>query len=193
MIRRLARRYRRWRHTRGFGIHSPYAFALLTDALRPGRRYAYYGDADIDAAVEEWGVACEATGRRAKRVRRNARLLLRLLAATRPASLWLDPTLPAPLAVAADKAGYRPGERMATDWRQAAMIVTAGDDTRLFGAELARWLAVPRRSLLLFDPGKALADALYSALPEGLMLRAPRVVWLINRRGMRKLSYTVTL
>lgn len=45
----LARRYKRWRHGRGFGIHSPFAFDFITRTLR--ERLPYYGYDDIDAAV----------------------------------------------------------------------------------------------------------------------------------------------
>lgn len=37
----LTRRYRRWRHGRGFGIHSPFAYDFITRTLR--ERLPYYG------------------------------------------------------------------------------------------------------------------------------------------------------
>lgn len=33
--------YLRWRHSKGFGVHSPYAFRLINDVLKPGP-YGYY-------------------------------------------------------------------------------------------------------------------------------------------------------
>lgn len=38
--------WQRLRHSRGFGIHSPFAFRLITEVLRPQRCYAYYSEAD---------------------------------------------------------------------------------------------------------------------------------------------------
>ncbi|MDE6854265.1 MAG: hypothetical protein K2J38_04325 [Muribaculaceae bacterium] len=38
-------RFRCWRHGKGFGIHSPFAYALITEVLR--QRHPYYGYADI--------------------------------------------------------------------------------------------------------------------------------------------------
>ena len=46
ILSRLADAYRRWRHTRGFGVHSPFAYAIVTEALYPRRGYAYYLEND---------------------------------------------------------------------------------------------------------------------------------------------------
>lgn len=46
----LAARYKRWRHGRGFGVHSPYAYRMVTDVLRLPRTYAYYDYAEIARA-----------------------------------------------------------------------------------------------------------------------------------------------
>lgn len=42
--------YKRWRHARGFGIHSPSAYRLVREVLRPGSAYAYYAYEDIGRA-----------------------------------------------------------------------------------------------------------------------------------------------
>lgn len=42
--------YKRWRHARGFGIHSPSAYRLVREVLRPGNAYAYYAYEDIGRA-----------------------------------------------------------------------------------------------------------------------------------------------
>lgn len=38
--------YRRFRHSKGFGVHSPFAYALITEALYPSRGYMYYLESD---------------------------------------------------------------------------------------------------------------------------------------------------
>lgn len=41
---------RRWRHSRGFGVHSPFAFRFIREVLRE-HRCAYYAYADIAGEV----------------------------------------------------------------------------------------------------------------------------------------------
>lgn len=43
--------YIRWRHSKGFGVHSPYAYRFVTEVLRPGPygRYCYW---DIEDKLE---------------------------------------------------------------------------------------------------------------------------------------------
>lgn len=48
MLRSWLKAPARWRHSRGFGIHSPFAYDLIVNTLRE-RRYGYYLYADIDA------------------------------------------------------------------------------------------------------------------------------------------------
>lgn len=46
----LWQRFTRWRHGRGFGIHSPLAYDLVMSTLRC--RYGYYGDAVVDGLFD---------------------------------------------------------------------------------------------------------------------------------------------
>lgn len=36
--------YKRWRHTRGFGVHSPFAYRMVKEVVSPPRGYAYYAE-----------------------------------------------------------------------------------------------------------------------------------------------------
>ncbi len=40
----ILNKYRRWRHSRGFGIHSPFAYRIVKEALYPQRGYQYYAE-----------------------------------------------------------------------------------------------------------------------------------------------------
>lgn len=75
--------YRRWRHTRGFGVHSPLAYNLVKFALCPGRSYGWYGYEDIDLYLEN------ITGRGLRNQRKKARLALRVATFCRSTSVTL--------------------------------------------------------------------------------------------------------
>ena len=64
----IARRYKRWRHGRGFGIHSPFAYDFITRTLR--ERLPYYAYDNIDALAVD--------GRNDKLPHRRLRLLYRI-------------------------------------------------------------------------------------------------------------------
>ncbi|MBD5227385.1 MAG: hypothetical protein HDS67_04960 [Bacteroidales bacterium] len=50
----LSDRINRWRHRRGFGVHSPSAFMLVREVVRPRGRYRYYAEERLDAMrIEE--------------------------------------------------------------------------------------------------------------------------------------------
>lgn len=74
----LARLYKRWRHGRGFGIHSPFAYDFITRTLR--ERLPYYGYDDIDAAVASSATQPPLSARR-------LRLIFRIAVRFNPASV----------------------------------------------------------------------------------------------------------
>lgn len=43
----LGKSYLRWRHSKGFGVHSPFAYRFVTNVINPGR-YHYYSYHEID-------------------------------------------------------------------------------------------------------------------------------------------------
>ena len=47
----VADRYKRWRHIRGYGIHSPSAYTIIREVLRPPREYGYYAYDDLRKVV----------------------------------------------------------------------------------------------------------------------------------------------
>lgn len=48
----ICKPYLRWRHSKGYGVHSPYAYLFVTDVLNPGP-YAYYAYWEIDGNLRE--------------------------------------------------------------------------------------------------------------------------------------------
>ena len=69
---------RRWRHTRGYGVHSPLAFSIVKECIRPDKRYGFYCDAYLDFEYHE-----------DRRGLRRARMIIRLLNLLRPSHVWM--------------------------------------------------------------------------------------------------------
>lgn len=73
--------YRR-RATRGYGVHSPLAFRIVKNVVRPPRDVRYYGEDRLllsDASLREI---------------RQARMLLRFVAEMQPVTIWAGSKLP---------------------------------------------------------------------------------------------------
>lgn len=74
---RLLRLLSRWRHGRGFGVHSPLAYELISTVLPDSP--AYYADTAINASA------------RSRRQARIGRIVVRLVARFRPATVCCPP------------------------------------------------------------------------------------------------------
>lgn len=88
--------FRRLRHSRGFGIHSPSAYSFVRDTLCPARGYAYYSYWSIPTRVATL----------------NGRLILRVIAALQPATITVAGTDSHCRAVAAIAAYACPSARV---------------------------------------------------------------------------------
>lgn len=93
--------WQRLRHSRGFGVHSPFAYRFIREVLR--ERCAYYAYADVDTLAAAW------PGGRA-----GARLLLRLCVWRRPSLVAVcgdEPAASAAVSVARSVSGRARVER----------------------------------------------------------------------------------
>ncbi len=68
---------KRWRHTRGYGVHSPLAYRIVKDCIHPDRKYAFYSDAYLDFEYHE-----------DRKGLRNSKMALRLINLLRPKRIW---------------------------------------------------------------------------------------------------------
>lgn len=174
--------YRRLRHTYGFGVHSPFAYMLVKEVVRPGK-VAWYGYADIDAAM---------AGNFDLKVRRESRMLLRLVCCLRPESVFLPLGIhPAYHAALAHADSRTPILRKPKEASKARMICTHGE----FVPEhlLAEALQHPGAIVAIRDAKPGWADRLFDSMKEGLLIRGKRNAVLFCREGMRKVSYTMRI
>lgn len=174
--------YRRLRHTYGFGVHSPFAYRLVKEVVRPGN-VAWYGYNDIDAAM---------SGAFDRKVRREARMLLRLACFLRPESIFIPLGVHPAYHSALKHADSRtPLLRKPKEASKAVMICTHGDFLPELLLEKA--LQDPGSIVAILDARPDWADRLFDSMKEGLLLKGKRNALLICREGMRKVSYTMRI
>lgn len=176
--------YKRWRHTRGFGVHSPFAFALLGAVIRPGRNYSYYGYLDIENALvsESPAHAC-----------RHARMLLRLASFLNVRSAFIPNDAGAAVfraALLAANSHMKISAALA-DAVRCQLIVSTSDYVPL---DILLDSVQRNNSVLALDnvPDGWTAQ-LFDALPQGVMFYSPDALIVVNRPDMHKVSYSVSL
>lgn len=146
--------WRRLRHGRGFGVHSPFAYRFIREVLR--ERCAYYGYTTADAVAAAWPAG-----------RRGARLLLRVAAFAQPRLVLL--ACPAPMAsaaasiVAAAAPHAAPAPCACSDADFAILGSSADTDTAFRIAKAGGTLFVPQRS----PATDALLQRIAAELPFG--------------------------
>lgn len=181
---RISETYKRWRHTRGYGVHSPFAYSLVKGVVRPGRAYRWYGYQAIEQSLLTQSSA---------KIRKEARMLLRLAAFLRIDSAYLpagNDAGPYLTALLAADSGTRIVSALGklTECRMICTSGTAVPLTLLKTAVMREGCVIAARDL-----PAAWIEELYSILPTGLMLRGKKNVIIINRPDMQKLAYTVRI
>ncbi|MBD5291574.1 MAG: hypothetical protein HDS24_05880 [Bacteroides sp.] len=177
----IFRRYLRWRHSRGFGVHSPYAFRIIERVIRPGGA-ARYGDARIRYAMQgaprRWG--------------NYARMLLRLVGELRPASVFIPTDVHAVFITALNAASTRtPLIREPGRAREAELICST--DSRLPLDVVLEAIRRPSTAVALIDLPEEWIRQIARELPEGVVFQGRDSIIAIHRPQTAKVVYTVNL
>lgn len=183
-VKKVADTYKRWRHTRGYGVHSPYGYRTVIRVLRPAKGYGYYGEVDL---IHRCGSTSE------RRRIKDARRLLRLAAELDITSCYLPPDSAACFHNAL--MGARSDMRMISAVPEATncqLVCTAGAFVPLNTlCEIARQPTV--RAIVLHRPPKAWSEEVFSFINEGIMFVGRRNTLIIRHEGMQKVIYTVSI
>lgn len=169
---------KRWRHTHGYGVHSPLAFRIVTECVRPDRRYAYYADSRIEYIFKD-----------DSRSRRMLRLTVRLIDILRPEAIWMPGAGRRVVKVISEAyPSLRVSSRNAAP-DKADLIVVAGSGGASVSAEMMRLLGRPGDAALLSVHEPA-ADA--AVIPDAtLILRGRRYSLSVRREGMQPVAYDI--
>lgn len=178
----FAEEYKRARHTYGFGVHSPYAYNLVR-LLRMRRDVGFYADGEIsEAALSESG----------SRLRATALRFHRLCSAFTEGRVYVSPSAPAAIGLAATLASSR-----------LKMIDNVSENQK-FDVGYFRMKDIPLPALegilssgcpLAMVEGLSETEACATARKAGtsLLLTGPRMAIFVRRQGMRPVSYTVRI
>lgn len=163
---RLLERFNRWRASRGYGVHSPLAFRIVKNVVKPHRDVAYYGEEKLDFFAIDGKPASE-------KQRRRARLLLRFVAELQPAYVWMSPRLPEIYREAISNAGcvvrLFDGNVYPEELSNSDMVVV--DGLRLTRKDLQKALK-PGKSLIGFDIKPGMKQSVTDVLKGGVAIDA---------------------
>lgn len=183
MSNRIFDAYRRLRHSYGFGVHSPFAYSIVQRVLNPGRNYRWYGYDDIELAAPLEHPA---------RIRRQARLLLRLAATCHIHSAYIPAETPPAFYTALKAANSNMHiSHKSGDIEKCELVCCDGSGSDI--EHLCKLAHHPHKILAIRNAPSGWADMLFDNLEEGVMLHGKSNIIIICRRNMQKLAYTVNI
>lgn len=143
----------RLRHSYGFGVHSPAAYALVKDVVNPGGRYGYYAYRQIESV---WG-----------------RLLLRLLVHASARSVTLHEGCSSEIRHIVKCAGADVASGVEVTQKRSDVFIAAAMPGKRW---IQRWLECEVPYLIVMDIGKRgcerLSDSLCESMAGGVILES---------------------
>lgn len=180
----LSEAYKRLRHTRGHGVHSPFAYRTVKRVISPPRGYAWYGYRAIDEALE---------GNDPGRMRGEARMLLRLASELGVRKVYLPS--PAPTCYRAALHTAFSGIQIISDSREAGTAdLAVCIPSEIEVPRIMEWAESERcPALVLRGYSREECEWIFGVLPEGVMFYGPRNTLIIPHAGMQKVSYSASI
>lgn len=158
----LIERFYRWKASRGYGVHSPLAFRLIKNVVRPERGVIYYGEERLGETEGLYG-----------RPLARARLLLRIVAELQPAYVWVSPGIPEYFLEAIRLAGgvvrIYEGDVFPDEIAKADLIVLCSYNLK---KALLKKIMQGRKAIVGFDVKRSLEEGLEAVMKSGVILDA---------------------
>lgn len=179
IFRYIGEGYLRLRHSRGFGVHSPFAFGI-TELLRERHDYSYY---------DEYELKDEAFARGSRRLWHDCFIVFRLCSRLTAANVWsgkdAGPVIEHAARLAVPDMKRMEGEK---SLRESDVIIFPDKSPE----EVVR--TMKDGAVAFFrNPSAAEMAAALGSLPGGLLLISPSRALLFRRDSMHRTSYTTRL
>lgn len=183
MIKRIKDAISRWRHTRGYGVHSPFSYDVVTRAVRPGKIYQWYGYVDIHNSMGH---------RKDYRIEREAKMLLRLIAMLQPSAVFLRHGVHPAYHAAVRAAGQEITIYRKTSQLNNCTLLCSDND--LFSLEdLYSFLQIPGNWVAIRNLPPGWETKIFERLPEGVVFKGKNNMIAIHRSGMYKQLYRICI
>ena len=181
-LSRLFLPYLRWRHSKGYGVHSPFAFSIVQTCVSPGP-YGYYGYAPVERA---W-----LTNPNNMVSRKDAFLLLRLAINLKAKRIFIAPgkdNVAEEIAHAASAVCSSFQLADAEKYGHGDLIVSLGASVpdSAINDILAHGSAI-----VAFNPSKSIRKALNEGFERGMVMEGKRIMLAVPRQEMAKVYYSM--
>lgn len=177
-------RYIRWRHSRGFGVHSPYAYRFVTDVLRPGD-YAYYAYEKAETLLKDEEIRQYKFFNRIKFLIRLANFLKTERVISCPPHCRLtdisSEALSLPCLSPTSKIKFKAGD---------FLIIVNNDKDSLPMVRNAIEAEIP---VYAVNPTAEIRKIMETPLGKGLLLKGKKSILLIPRKDMEYVRYILNL
>lgn len=174
----LFERYKRWRHGRGFGVHSPLAYSLVCNVVQEHTGYDYYGYTYIHDCLNNSSMPM-------RRQRRRARMLHRLAARFAHSSTAVLTSLPAAWAEALDSAKTMPDG----EYEIVVALRPEGKCVEHLKQSARRNCSI----LIVFEVSEDTLQQLLAEVNHGVILRDKDACLVVVRSDIECVSYNIRL
>ena len=174
----------RLRHSRGFGVHSPYAYRFVGSVINPPRGYAYYAEREIEDTLTKEPMRY--------RLEAEARTLLRIATFTNPESAYLPASAHKcfRFVLRAVNRHIRLTDSVAKI-ENVDLLATSANAITL--DKLRSFISQPGKTLLIRNVPADWVEPLFESMKEGVMFEGKTNCILLSRPGIWKVRYLMKL
>lgn len=181
--------YIRWRHSKGFGVHSPYAYRFVTDVLRPGH-YRYYSYQEVDKFLQGKEIQ---DFRLIKLIRFTIRMVI-FLHSERIVVIGNNGRF-AQIAARALHLKYKDlSKGNPSELKEGDLLILAGTGENKTSIEISVKNAVNHKvPVFALNPTPFTKEILEKPLQKGLLLNGGNRILMVPREEMEYVSYDINL